>query len=208
MNRQSRLCPTTVCAAPARRRARKSRCLRGPRWLTLAACSDPGCTTVKVMLPTPCTGSGGQRIMALVAHARRVDGSIRANGQRSDFAPGSFEQYVALALRIDAVHEAAAVGTGDQVALRVPRQRADMLLVALEELFRLGAGLCGIDPVHRTGAARGDIESPGGIECQVPDVVGPCLSAGSFGTVQRGRRQRPPLAFVSSCFVVASALSL
>ena len=40
-----------------------------------------------------------QRIVALVAHAGRVDGSVGSHGDRGDLAPRRFKEHVALALR-------------------------------------------------------------------------------------------------------------
>ena len=155
-----------------------------------------------------------QRIVALVAHAGRVDGSVGADGDGGDLAPRGLEEHVALALRIDAVDQAGAVGAGDQIALRVPGQSADVRLVALEEQLRRGARLGGIDAVDGSGIAGGDVEPPGGVEGQIPDVVGlrarrgdePC--SGRQRSRPAWRRRRRPWQWLRPSFVVASGLSL
>ncbi len=88
---------------------------------------------VMVIEPWPCTGSGGSGIAALVAHAGGVDGSVGGDGDGGNFAAGRLKEHVAFALRVDAVDQAGAVRAGDQIAFRVPRQGADVRLVALEE---------------------------------------------------------------------------
>ena len=74
-------------------------------------------------------------------------------------------------LRIDPVDQTRAVGAGNEVALRVPRQSADVRLVALEEQLRRRAGLSRIDAINRSGISRRNVEASGGIEGQVPDVM-------------------------------------
>ena len=86
-------------------------------------------------------GKRRQGIVALVAHAGGVDGAVGADGDGGDLAAGRFEEHVAFAFGADAVDEAGAVGAGDEVALGVPGQGADVGFVALEECLRLGAGL-------------------------------------------------------------------
>ena len=116
-------------------------------------------------------GQRRQWIAALVAHAGRVDGPVCAHGHRRDLAPWSLEQHVAFALRIDSVDQPRTIRAGNQVAFGVPGQRADVLLVALEERFRLCVGPGGVDAVHRSRTAGGDVQPPGCVEGQVPYVV-------------------------------------
>ena len=126
---------------------------------------------VMVMVPDTLHGQRRQGIVALVADAGCEDGSVGGDGHGGDFAARGFKEHVAFALRTDAIDEAGAVGAGDEVALRIPRERADVLLIALEKQFGLCIGSCGIDAVDGTRAAGGDVESAGGVESHVPDVV-------------------------------------
>ena len=134
--------------------------------------------------------------MALVAHAGRVDGAIGGYCERSNLAARRLEEHVAFALWADAIDQARAVRAGDQVALRVPCERADVLLVALEEEFRLCSGLGGIDAIDRCWPAGSDVKPTCRVEGHLPDVVRlrfgfgfgffwafvrTCLFFGSFG---------------------------
>ncbi len=110
--------------------------------------------------------------MAFVANAGGEDGAIGGDGDRGDFATRGFKQHVAFALRTNAIDEAGAIGAGDEVALGVPGESANMLFVALEKQFGTGVGICGIDAVDFAGAADGDVELAGGVKGHVPDVVG------------------------------------
>ena len=126
---------------------------------------------VKVMEPDALHGERGQGIVALVADAGSEDGAVGGDGDGGNFAARGFKEHVAFALRTDAIDEAGAVGAGDQVAFRVPRESANVLFVALEKQFWLCVGLGGIDAVDCTGSADGDVELSGGVEGHVPDVV-------------------------------------
>ena len=112
-----------------------------------------------------------QRIVALVSHAGRVDGSVGGHGNRRDLALWRLEEHVALALRVDPVDQSRSVGAGNQIALGVPRQRPNVLLIALEKSLGLGGGLGGINAIHSSRSARGDIQPPRFVEGQIPDVM-------------------------------------
>ena len=78
------------------------------------------------------------------------------------------EEHVAFAFGADAVDEPRSVGAGDQIALRVPGQRADVRFIGLEKGFRLRAGLGGIDAVDGAGIAGGDVQAAGLVEGRDP----------------------------------------
>ena len=125
--RRCRLCWTRVCAEPGLRRVRRFRFLRAGRclrWRPGATGLDDGDGGGANALH----GKRGQRIAGLVADAGGVDGAFGSDGYGGDFAPGGIEEHVALALGADAVDEAGAVRAGDQIALRIPCERANVLL--------------------------------------------------------------------------------
>ena len=109
--------------------------------------------------------------MALVADTCGEDGAVGGDCDGCDLAARRFKEHVAFALWADAIDEAGAVGSRDEVAFRVPRESADVLLVALEEDFGLGVGIGGIDAIDGPGAADGDVEFAGGVKGHIPDVV-------------------------------------
>ena len=156
-----------------------------------------------------------QRIMALVAHAGRVDRSVGADGNGGDLPPRRLEEHVALALRIDAVDQSRAVGAGNQVALRVPCQSADMRLVALEKQFRRGAwlgwgrrGRLRRDCRWRCRAARLSRRSDPRCSGTCALGVSESLALAGSSRVQPWRRRRQPWRLFSSSFAVAPGLSL
>src|SRR5208337_2514216 len=110
--------------------------------------------------------------MALIAHAGCVDGSTSADGNSGDLPPRRLEEHVALALRVDAVDQPRTVRAGDQVALAVPCESANMRLVAPEKQLRRCAQLANVDAIDGSGIARGNIKPPRRVEGQVPDVMG------------------------------------
>ena len=122
-------------------------------------------------------GQRRQRVVALVAHAGRVDGSVGGHGNGGDLAARRLEEHVAFPLRTDAINQPASVRAGNQVGLRVPAplrfpgQAANVLLVALEKELRLCSGLADIYAVNRSRPARGNVKPPGSVEGHLPDVV-------------------------------------
>ena len=96
--------------------------------------------------------------------------AIFADSDGGDLALGRVIDDEALAVRADAVDQPTAVGAGDQVALMVEGHAANMLLIALEEEFRLRSGLGDIHTVDCRRAAGGDVEPSFGVKEQVPDV--------------------------------------
>ncbi len=112
-----------------------------------------------------------QGIVALVAGAGRVNGSVLVHSDRGNLTPWRFKQNVAFSLRVDAVHQSAAVRPRNQVALAVPRQRPDVRLVAPEELLGLCAGPAHVQPIHRARRSRRNVEPALRIRSQRPDVM-------------------------------------
>src|SRR5215469_9228273 len=78
----------------------------------------------------------GQGVVRFVAYVSGVDGTGGVDGNRCNLAARRFEQHIAFAFGTDAIDKTGAVGAGDQVSFRVPRQGANVGFVALEELFR------------------------------------------------------------------------
>ena len=107
------------------------------------------------------------RARAFLAHAGGIDVAFAIEGERRDLFLGSAVQDEAFAGRRNAVYQAAAIGAGNQVALRIERQHADVGLVALEENRVLALGS---DFVDLAVVAGGDVQVSGLVENEVPDV--------------------------------------
>ena len=105
----------------------------------------------------------------LFAHARSVDVSGGVERQGGDFFLGRAVENEGFAIGRNAVHQAAAVRAGNQVALGIERQHADVGLVAGEKDRVLPFGG---DPKDLAVIAGGDVKIAGIIEGEVPNILG------------------------------------
>lgn len=114
------------------------------------------------------TGSAYRRsCSALLAGARGIDVALRVDGERRDLLLRRAVEDEALALRRDAVDQAAAVGTGDDIAAVVEVKHANLGLVALEEDAAVTAT---IDAINLAAIAGADVELTLAVEGERPDV--------------------------------------
>ena len=107
------------------------------------------------------------RSSALLTDSRGINVAIVVERQRGNFFFGRAVQHEAFARGRNTVHQATAIGAGNQFPLRVERQHADMSLIALEENRVLAFGR---DLVDLTVIAGRDEKISRLIESEIPDV--------------------------------------
>ena len=103
----------------------------------------------------------------LFADASSIDVPSPIDGQGGDLLLGRAVQNEAIALRRDAIDEAAAVGAGEEVAKLVEVEGANLGFVALE---KQAAGTVAVNAEDLAAIAGADVELALAIQCQRPDV--------------------------------------
>ena len=83
--------------------------------IVIPACGPGGVLAAGVERVDGRTGGAVPRM--LLARARRVDVALLVDGQRGDLLLGRAVEDESIAIRRDSIHQATAVGAGDQIAL-------------------------------------------------------------------------------------------
>ena len=105
----------------------------------------------------------------LFARCSSIDISGAVDRKRGDFLFRRAIKNECVAIRGDAIDQAASIRTGDQISLWVKRKHANVDLVALEEQRILSVG---IDLIDLATIAGCHIKAAGIIEHEIPDVFG------------------------------------
>ena len=131
----------------------------------------PGCAAPPVGTGTGVvTGEGKiERSSAstFLSHAGGINISRFVDGQRGDFFFRCAVKHEAFAAGLDLVYQSTAVRAGDQIALGIHRQHADVGFIAFEENGMLALGS---DAKDFAMIAGGHVEVAGIVENQVPYV--------------------------------------
>src|SRR5271166_1231203 len=103
----------------------------------------------------------------LLARSCGINVALSVNGERSDFLLRRTIQNEAFTLRRDAINEAAAVGSGNQIARIIEIQNTNVRLVTLEEKAAISAAVHAED---LSPIARPNVEFPFPIQSERPNV--------------------------------------
>src|ERR1035438_2024599 len=99
----------------------------------------------------------------------RVDVSGIVDRKRGDFFLGSAVEDERFAIGRNTVDKPAAVGAGNQISFGIERENANVDFIAFEKKRVLSVGG---DFENFAVVAGGDIQVPGSVESEIPDVFG------------------------------------